>query len=179
MSLKRTYSSMWVYSIRLDVLDLKTTDSPDEACWYEVLYGFSWDFVQLHIPLLIWHIQHMELHKLNTWNTLKESNRNRHHEENTINCSNSVNTTIFLFSSANMLSYPAARWSPVFRMSHRLTGQLHLLAQFGTRAREMFSLSPGLLSHNLVKSNAVGRPLEFPLWECQQRLLWCWWWQMR
>lgn len=42
--------------------------SPDEACRYEALDGFRWDFVQLYIPLVVWHIQHMKIHKLNTQN---------------------------------------------------------------------------------------------------------------
>lgn len=38
--------------------------SPDEASRYEALCGFSRDFIQLHIPLVIWHKQHVELYKL-------------------------------------------------------------------------------------------------------------------
>lgn len=45
---------------------------PDEAGRHKALYGLSGDFIELHIPLVIWHKQHMELHKLNTW-------QSRHH----------------------------------------------------------------------------------------------------
>lgn len=42
----------------------KIPDEPDEACWDEALYGFSWNLVEFHIPLVIWYVQDVEFYKL-------------------------------------------------------------------------------------------------------------------
>lgn len=61
------YSVIQIHALSIPFGVLKQTLLlPDEAGRYEAFYGFSRDFIELHIPLVIWHVEHMELYKLNT-----------------------------------------------------------------------------------------------------------------
>lgn len=82
---------------------------PDEAGGYEAFYGFSGDFMEFHIPVVIWHIENMQLHKLSA------------QQKHTFQWL----TKSFYVRALILGSYLGACRSCVLRKSQRVPGQIH------------------------------------------------------
>lgn len=112
---------------------------PDEAGGYEAFYGFSGDFMEFHIPVVIWHIENMQLHKLSA------------QQKHTFQW-----LTKSLYVCALIVcSYLAACRSCVLRKSQRVPGQIHHWPTSGAvralRTRGVAEEEPGTLWFNSIQ----------------------------
>lgn len=162
---------------------------PDEAGRYEALYGFSRDFIELHIPLVIWHIENMELHKLNT-----TSKQNKTYQLQWEYWSNSILVYPSMFKSCTQRFFYFIFFMMYWFSQHTLQLAGLLSSGYLTDSQDS-SISPAQHSVPFIRRKACfflhcedegcpvtiwcnrssSRPVEFLLWECQQWLLWCWW----
>lgn len=63
---KNSHFIYFFYSFDSFFLYTTQTGVPDKTGGYEAFYGFSGNFMKFDIPVVIWHVENMQLHKLIT-----------------------------------------------------------------------------------------------------------------